>query len=117
VGKPGHRQLSTMDLTLRHSLIVVLFVVGAGSALGEGPLAAKWLGAKVALFALVVAGGLAIRHHIARVYAVFPKLKAEGSTPEVEGVITHALNWGSYVLFGMWSLILVIGYLGAAKPF
>ncbi|MDX2141902.1 MAG: hypothetical protein SFV19_00990 [Rhodospirillaceae bacterium] len=117
VGKPGYRQLNKMDLTLRYSLIVVLFVVGAGSVLGEGPLAAKWLGAKVALFALIIAGGMAIRHYIAQVYAVFPKLTAQGSTPEVERVITHALNWGSYVLFGMWGLIFVIGYLGAAKPF
>ena len=116
-GKPSYRPLSQMDLTLRYSLVVVLFLIGAMSLLGDGPLMAKWLGAKVALFALVIAGGLGIRHYIAKVYVVIPKLKAEGSTPEVEAVITHSLNLGSYILFGMWAVIVAIGYLGVAKPF
>ena len=48
---------------------------------------------------------------------VLPQYRAEGSTPATEAVFTHALNWGSYVLFGLWTLIFIIGYLGAAKPF
>jgi hypothetical protein len=116
-GKPSYKPLSKIDLTLRYVLVGVLFLTGAMSMLGDGPLTAKWLGAKVALFALIIAGGLGIRHYIAQVYVVIPKLKAEGSTPAIEAVITHALNWGSYVLFGMWSMIVVIGYLGVAKPF
>jgi hypothetical protein len=117
VGKPAYRPLSRIDLGLRYALIALLFLVGAASVLGEGPLAAKWLGAKVALFALIIAGGMAIRHYIKQVYEVLPKLRAEGSTPATEAVITYALNWGSYVLFCMWGMIFVIGYLGAAKPF
>ena len=117
VGKPAYRPLSKMDLTLRYSLIVGLFLIGVGSVLGDGPMMAKWLGAKVALFALIIACGLGIRHYIAQVYSVIPALKANGSTPEVEAVITHALNWGSYVLYVLWVMIFVIGYLGAAKPF
>jgi hypothetical protein len=117
VGKPAYRPLSRMDLALRYFLIAALFVIGAASVASDGPLAAKWLGAKVALFALIIACGLGIRHYIAQVYQVLPKLRAEGSSPEVEAVITHALNWGSYVLYGLWAMIFVIGYLGAAKPF
>ena len=117
VGKPAYKPLSKIDMTVRYALIVVLFLVGAASVMGEGPLAARWLGAKVALFALIIACGLGIRYYIAQVYAVFPKLVANGSTPEVEQVITKALNWGSYVLFGLWTLIFIISYLGAAKPF
>lgn len=117
IGKPAYRPLNRMDLTLRYTLIVVLFLIGAGSVLGEGPLAAKWLGAKVALYALIIACGMGIRHYIAKVYAIFPQYQAEGSTPEIESVITHALNWGSYVLYVLWALVLLIGYLGAAKPF
>jgi hypothetical protein len=117
VGKPAYRPLSRIDLGVRYALIAVLFVLGAASVATEGPLTAKWLGAKVALFALIIACGLGIRHHIARVYAVLSRLKAEGSTPEIEAVITDALNRGSYVLFGLWGLIAAIGYLGAAKPF
>jgi len=117
VGKPAHALFNRLDLGLRYILIAVLFIVGAASLLGEGPLAAKWLGAKVALFALIIACGMGIRHYIKQVYTVLPKLRAEGSTPATEAVITHALNWGSYVLFGLWALIFVIGYLGAAKPF
>jgi len=117
VGKPIYKRLSQIDLTVRYILIAVLLIIGAGSVLGDGPLLQKWLGAKVFLFAFIIFGGLRIRHYIAQVYAVIPKYKAEGSSPEIEAAITHALNWGSYVLFGMWVLIVAIGYLGAAKPF
>lgn len=117
VGKPTYRPLSKIDLTFRYVLIAVLLVVGLASVFGDGPLGAKWLGAKVALFALIISCGLGIRHYIAQVYAVFPTFKADGSSPEVEAVITHALNWGSYVLYVLWAMILVVSYLGAAKPF
>jgi hypothetical protein len=117
VGKPSYRRLNQVDTTLRYALVVVLLTMGLVSVVGDAPLLQKWLGAKVALFALVIAGGLAIRNYISKVYIVLPKLRAGGSTPETEAVITHALNWGSYVLFGMWGLIVVIGYLGVAKPF
>jgi hypothetical protein len=117
VGKPAYRPLSQLDLSLRYGLIFMLFVIGASSVIGHAPLAAKWLGAKVALFALIIACGMGIRYYIAQVYRVLPHLKANGSTPETEAVITHALNWGSYVLYGLWAMIFIIGYLGAAKPF
>lgn len=117
VGKPSYRPMSRIDLTFRYVLIAVLFVTGLASIFTGEPLAAKWLGAKVALFALIIACGLGIRRSIAQVYAVFPDLRAGRSTPEMEATITHALNWGSYVLYGLWAMMLVIGYLGAAKPF
>ncbi|MBL8629006.1 MAG: hypothetical protein JNM81_05230, partial [Rhodospirillaceae bacterium] len=117
VGKPVYKPMSKVDLTFRYILIVVLFVTGVASIFAGGPLAAKWLGAKVALFALIISCGLGIRHYIAQVYAVFPDLRAGRASAETEAAITHALNWGSYVLYGLWTCMLIIGYLGAAKPF
>ena len=116
-GKPAYRPMSKIDLGFRYVLIAVLFITGVASIVTGEPLAAKWLGAKVALFACIIACGLGIRHYIAQVYAVFPDLRAGTASPATEATITHALNWGSYVLYGLWTFMLVIGYLGAAKPF
>jgi hypothetical protein len=117
IGKSHYRLLNKIDVGFRYVLIAVLLVTGLASVFADGPMAAKWLGAKVALFALIIACGLGIRYYIIQVYAVLPQYRAEGSTPATEAVFTHALNWGSYVLFGLWTLIFIIGYLGAAKPF
>jgi hypothetical protein len=117
VGKPAYKPMSKIDLTFRYGLIAVLFVTGVLSIFTGEPLAAKWLGVKVTLFSLIICCGLGIRYYIAKVYAVFPEMRAGKITPESEAIITHSLNWGSYVLYVLWALMLVVGYMGAAKPF
>lgn len=115
VGRPAYKPLSRLDLGLRWSLIALLFAIGAASMLSGSPLAARWLGAKVALFAGVIACGMGIRHYIAQVYKVLPRIGSGDA--DVEPTIMIALNRGSYVLYGLWTLVGIIGYLGAAKPF
>lgn len=114
---PAGRALQRWDWRLRYGLIALFVALGAyGLATGQG-VAARWLAMKLVLFGAVIACGLGIRHFITDVVAAWPEFLRSGSTPAFERCIRLALWRGTYVLWGLWLLLLAIGYLGAAKPF
>lgn len=116
-GSESYRILRLIDLSVWWILAGVLFVTGVAAIFGADTFDARWLGAKVACFALVIFCGLAIRRYIGHIYLVLPDFRKNGSTPQFEQAVKQALERATYVLWGLWALLLTIGYLGAAKPF
>jgi hypothetical protein len=102
-------------------LHLVLFVVfgwlGVASAAGYGPFPAGWLGWKVLLFALIFPCGVMIDRRFAPMAPAFAQLAAGGSTPELERTITKAVDEAVHWVLALYALVIVIAFLGTARPF
>ena len=97
-------------------LIAAFLFMGAVSLVTDRPLAAPWLAWKVILFAAVLACGIGIRHYIREAYRVWPRIWDGRGTASDEQSVRTAMNRATCVLWLLWSLLFVIGWLGVAKP-
>ena len=109
-------QLAKWDWRSRYLLIALLLAIGIKSLLTGQPLAAPWLAWKVILFAGVLACGIGIRFYIRDAYRAWPRIWAGQGTEADEQIVRTAMNRGTYVLWLLWLLLFVIGWLGVAKP-
>ena len=108
--------LARLDVRIRVILIATFLFIGVQSLRTGSPLAAPWLAWKTILFAGVMACGLGIRHCIRRCYAAWPQIWSDRGTPEDEALLRKALMQGTRVLWVLWLLLFVIGWLGVTKP-
>jgi len=108
--------LARWDWRSRYVLIAVFLAVGVKSLLTRSPLEAPWLAWKVILFAAVLGCGIGIRYYIRDAYRAWPRIWAGQGTEADERIVRTAMNRGTYVLWCLWALLLVIGWLGVAKP-
>jgi hypothetical protein len=108
--------LAKWDWRSRYVLIAAFLFMGALSLVTGRPLAAPWLAWKVILFAGVLACGLGIRHYIRASYAAWPRIWAGQGTSSDEQTVRTAMTRATYVLWCLWLLLFVIGWLGVAKP-
>lgn len=109
--------LRTWDVRLRYALIAVALGVGVWSLATKGPLEAGWLAAKLVLFAGVMAAGVGIRLYIHDFLKTWPDIVKHGSTPQREAAIRTSMRRATWVLAVLHALLVVIAYLGYAKPF
>lgn len=100
------------DLVWRVVLMFAAFGLGISSLAGSGPFPG-WLGLKVGLFGLILAGGLAIRlipfEHALRELA-------RGSTPEREDGYAAVQRWVLVPVLTIWGCLVVMTFLSVAKP-
>ncbi len=115
-GRPPTQLLARIDLPLRVALALGLAGVGLLSLLGDGPVTAGWLAAKLLVFGIIVAAGLGIRIVFAPFGPAFARLLAEGSSPEVEAVIQRSLARSKPFVLIIWAGILAAAWLGLTKP-
>jgi hypothetical protein len=108
--------LARWDVRIRVLLIAVFLFMGILSLVSGRPLAAPWLAWKVILFAGVLACGLGIRHYIRETYRAWPGIWSGQGTAADEIAVRTAMTRATYVLWCLWLLLFVIGWLGAAKP-
>ncbi|MGE0581108.1 MAG: hypothetical protein AB7P31_03065 [Steroidobacteraceae bacterium] len=113
---PEGRTWAKWDWRLRYVLIAAAVGTGVVSLLTGRPLAAPWLAWKVLLFGGVLTCGIGIRYYIRKAYDAWPRIWAGTPEPGDEAIVRSAMWRGTYVLWTLWSLLAVIGYLGAAKP-
>ncbi len=113
---PSGPALARWDWRSRYVLIAAFLFMGIKSLATGAPLAAGWLAWKVILFAGVLACGIGIRYYIRDAYRAWPRIWAGLGTAEDESIVRTAMNRGTYVLWCLWTLLLVIGWLGVAKP-
>jgi len=76
----------------------------------------RWLGAKVALYGCAIGCGVAIRWFLRPFPAGLRELMTTGSTPEVEDAVGGAIRRSMPFVFAIWVLVVVIAFLGVAKP-
>ena len=86
---PFRRRLQVADLLVRYVLVAVLLAVAAYTILATDPFGVdtnpKWLGAKVAAYALRILCGVLIRRELKPFGPAFGQLVTTGSTPGGSG--------------------------------
>jgi hypothetical protein len=108
--------LARWDWRSRYLLITFFLALGIVSLATGAPLRAPWLAWKVVLFAGVLACGIGIRFYIAAAYRAWPRIWAGQGSAADEALVRSSMRRGTYVLWTLWALLLVIGWLGAVKP-
>ena len=115
-GTPRQAELGRINLA--GQAVVGVVIIGAGLALlfGFGPAAAPWLALKVLLFGLIFPCAIMIDVEFRPVGPAFGRLAAEGSTPEIEAVITRTVDRAVWWVLAIYALVIVITFLGAVQP-
>jgi hypothetical protein len=108
--------LARWDWRSRYLLITFFLALGVVSLATGAPLRAPWLAWKVVLFAGVLACGIGIRFYIAAAYRAWPRIWAGQGSAADEALVRSSMQRGTYVLWTLWALLLVIGWFGAVKP-
>ncbi|MFF3611543.1 hypothetical protein [Streptomyces sp. NPDC002580] len=119
--RPGHRTwVRRADWTVRIALTAALLATAAYTLVAAQPFGVdtrpRWLGAKVALYALAIACGLGIRVRLRPFGPAFAALAADGSTPATERALRSAVNGCVPYVVGIWSCVLAAAALGVLKP-
>jgi uncharacterized membrane protein len=110
------RVLKHANLVLHWALFLVVGVIGVTSVLGHGPFPPGWLGWKILLFALIFFCGIMIDRRFEPVAPAFARLAAEGSKPDIEQAITSAIDRSVAWVLALYALVVVIAFLGTARP-
>ena len=76
----------------------------------------RWLGAKLAAYALCIFCGVMIRRQLLPFGPAFGRLVTSGSTPEVERDILGSIRRCEPWVYAIWSLVLLAAALGVIKP-
>jgi len=114
--RPEGRVWGKWDWRLRYVLIATAVGVGLVSLATGKPFAAPWLAWKVLLFGGVLTCGIGIRYYIRKAYDAWPRIWADQAEPGDEAIVRRAMWHGTYVLWSLWALLVIIGWLGVAKP-
>ncbi len=114
---PGRKELRLIETLVRVLFILILLVLALTSWCGYGPVdrGAGWLQTKLALFALIIAGRLAIRIRMNRFRLAQARLAAGETGPDLEKIIVSSLVGTRPVIVAVWLGIVLEAYLGLAK--
>jgi hypothetical protein len=117
---PLHATVRKLDLVVRFGLVLGLLGSAVYAMTNAHPFGVdtnpKWLGGKVALYALAIACGIAIRFRLRPFSPAFGKLMAEGSSPDVERDVRGAIVGSQPFVAGIWLCVLGAAVLGVFKP-
>ncbi|MFI6817524.1 hypothetical protein ACIBG7_34355 [Nonomuraea sp. NPDC050328] len=118
---PGrHPLVRRADWTIRLGLIAAITGAAAYTLIAERPFGVttdpRWLGGKLALYALTIAAGLGIRLKLRGFGPAFGALAASGSTPEVEGKLRASVDGCLPYVWAIWAGVLAAAVLGVLKP-
>ena len=109
-----------LDTGIRLLAVPTLLAFGLYTLIANDPFGVqtnpKWLGAKVSLYGLAIACGIAIRYQLRPFPSGLKALMTDGSSPEVEDAVGGAINRSMPFVFAIWVLVVVIAFLGVAKP-
>lgn len=94
---------------------LLLVALGAHSLGTEGGLFAQnWLAAKVLLFGLICFCAIGIDWAFKPLVVAFPQL-AQGSTPELEKVISGSMDNALRFVYALYGLLIIIAWLGVSR--
>jgi len=114
--RPVAQRLKQIDYAVRLGVIAWLASTGLSGLAGHGPVQQPWLAAKLVVFSLAVASGLAIRVLAAPFGPAFAAAMSQGSTPELELTMSRAMARAKPVVVLIWVWLLAAAWLGLAKP-
>jgi hypothetical protein len=83
---------------------------------GSGPFGANWLALKVALYGVICWLAIGIDWAFGPGVIAFAKITADGSAPELEQAYSASVDNSVRFVLGLYLCLLLIGWLGVAKP-
>ncbi len=111
----GHK-LKPLDDAFGYALLIaVAGGVVASIAVAE-PFAETWLIIKVALYGLAIVALIAVNFLLKPFVPAFTKLMTEGSSPEVEAVISGCIQKSKPFIWSIWAIVVINTALGLFKP-
>ena len=113
---PLNRALTRLDWWFRVVVIVVMLATGVASLAFDEPFQTGWLSVKAILFACVVLIGLILRSTIDPWLDGLHQLSVPGQREQAEQQITAVFAKASRWAMLLWSLVVVLGFLGTVKP-
>ena len=117
---PLHALVRRLDLLVRFAVVIGLLGSAAYALVADSPFGVdtnpKWLGGKVALYAVAVGCGIAIRFRLRPFPAAFGRLLTSGSSPEVEHDLRGAIVGSQPYVAAIWLCVLGSAVLGVVKP-
>ena len=116
-GTPRQAQLSRINLAGQAVMGTVVIAAGLALLFGfGGSQLAPWLALKVLLFGLVFPCAIMIDVEFRPIGPAFARLATEGSSPEVEALITRSIDRAVWWVLAIYALVIVISFLGAVQP-
>ena len=98
-------------------VLLALVVVGLIVSLSAGDLFPdNWLRLKVALYGVTIIILIVVNFMFKPFGPAFGRLLTEGSTPEVEDIISTLLNRGKPWIWSIWGIVVINTALGLFKP-
>ena len=117
---PLHALVRRLDLAVRFAVVAGLLASASYALLASEPFGVetnpKWLGGKVALYAIAIACGIAIRFQLRPFAPAFGALVTSGSTPEVERDLRGSIVGSQPYVAAIWLCVLGAAVLGVFKP-
>jgi len=112
----GHRFARVTNI-LTGLVGVGLIVVAALSLTGNGPIPAdaSWLSWKVGLYGLINLMVIVMIIVFDPLGAAFGRLAVEGSTPEIEGIISGVMNRSAWIIWATYGTIALVAFIATTK--
>lgn len=105
-------RLTKIDLWFRVIVVLGLLVAGISALVSESFIRADWLALKILIFAVLVACGIYIRLQLKPFVSAFGQLMTQGSSPEIEQVLSRSLARCRPAVYLIWTGLLVNAALG-----
>lgn len=114
-GTPRQTRLARANLALQAVLGTGVIALGVWSLLGSGPFLPAWLAGKVLLFGLIFVCSIMIDVEFRPMGPAFARLASEGSTPQIEAVISRSIDRAIVWVLAIYVLLFAIAFLGTHK--
>ena len=108
---PLKARLDAVHVAIRHAATAVLLGVGVYSLLVGGPVATRWLAAKLILVAILIALGSVLR------VIVGSWSRDLTGVPGSEGAVARSYPFARKLVITFWLTSISIAFLGVTKPF
>lgn len=112
----GHR-FGRITNFLTGAVGVFLIAIAAWSLLGDGPIApdATWLSWKIGLYGLINLMIVVMIMVFDPLGVAFGRLAVEGSTPEIEAVISSCMDRSAVVIWATYATIALVAFIATTK--
>jgi hypothetical protein len=111
----GHK-LKPVDDAFNYALLIAVAGAVAASIAVAEPFGETWLIVKVALYGLTIIALIVVNFLLRPFVPAFTKLMTEGSSPEVEAVISGSIRKAKPFIWSIWAIVVINTALGLFKP-
>jgi hypothetical protein len=114
-GQPRARLCQRIERVL-HVIVGLALMCGGVWLLRNDGDAARWLAGKMMMYGLICVFALLLELAFPPVMAAFTTIADQGSTPAIEARLRNSMKWSYLWVLGIYSCVLIAGFLGTVKP-